>query len=62
MQYFWTMSFKKTVFFFFALAFSIFSIGQNSVELPQDGESMHLAAHAWILEDQEDTLTLDDII
>jgi len=32
------------------------------VELPQDGESMHLAAHAWILEDQEDTLTLDDII
>ena len=56
------MSFKKTVFFFFALAFSIFSIGQNSVELPQDGESMHLAEHAWILEDQEDTLTLDDII
>lgn len=32
------------------------------MELPQDGESMHLAAHALILEDQEDTLTLDDII
>ena len=62
MKYFCHMRFKKSVFFFIALTFSILSISQTSIELPQDGESVHLAKYAWILEDQSNVLTFKDIL
>jgi len=62
MLYLWNMRIKKSLLLFVALYLSLFSVAQQTIDLPKDGESKHLAKHAWILEDPKNELSIKEIL